>query len=277
MLKISVVTPSLNQAEFLEETINSVLGQEYPNLEYIIIDGGSTDGSVETIKKYAHHLKYWVSEPDKGRGDAINKGFKHATGEIMAWLGCGDKYCPWALEIIGEIFNSLPEIDWLTSASPLNLDKNGRPCLSWQCKGFSRKGFFDGRYLPLRGTIQQESTFWRRDLWERAGGYVDEKFRLIPDFELWSRVWRYAQLYTLSVPLGGIRIHDSQDKLFSQAFEIARGVLKKGYRHKLSVFYHDARYFISRLPILEYLVSSYAPIITYTPESDKWLIKKILI
>ncbi len=90
--KISIVTPSFNHAQFLEETILSVITQNYPNLEYVIIDGGSTDGSVDIIKKYEKHLTYWVSEPDNGHGDALNKGFAKSTGEIMAWINSDDKY-----------------------------------------------------------------------------------------------------------------------------------------------------------------------------------------
>ena len=118
--KISIVTPSLNQGQFLEETIRSVLLQGYPDLEYIIIDGGSTDDTLKVIQRYESLLAYWISEKDEGMYNAINKGFSIATGEIMAWLNSDDKYTPWALNVIGDIFRKLSEVEWVTSLYPLN-------------------------------------------------------------------------------------------------------------------------------------------------------------
>ena len=102
--RISIVTPSCNQGRFLEETIRSVLLQGYPNLEYVIIDGGSSDGSVDIIRKYESQLAYWDSRPDSGMYYAINEGFAHSTGDIMAWLNSDDMYTPWSLRVVGEIF-----------------------------------------------------------------------------------------------------------------------------------------------------------------------------
>ena len=109
--KISIVTPSYNQAQFLERTILSVLNQNYPNLEYIIIDGGSTDGSVEIIKKYEKYLAYWISEKDKGQAHAINKGFEKATGELVGWQNSDDIYLPNAFYKVVEIFREKPDYD----------------------------------------------------------------------------------------------------------------------------------------------------------------------
>src|SRR5438132_13711050 len=102
--RITVVTPSFNQAEFLERTLRSVLDQGYPNLEYVVIDGGSTDGSVDTIRRYADRLAYWVAQPDSGQYDAINKGFQRTSGEVMAWINSDDKYAPWAFAVAAEVF-----------------------------------------------------------------------------------------------------------------------------------------------------------------------------
>jgi glycosyltransferase involved in cell wall biosynthesis len=205
--KISIVTPSFNQANFLEATINSVITQNYPNLEYIIIDGGSSDGSVEIIKKYERYLHFWCSEPDGGQYDAINKGFAHSTGEIMAWLNSDDMYLPWALKTIADIMSTLPHIQWLTTLSPGLWDYQGFCSGFASLPGYSLQAFLDGYYLPWKGKgwIQQESTFWRRQLWEKAGGYVRTDMKLASDFDLWSRFYIHADLYATPSPLGGFR------------------------------------------------------------------------
>lgn len=231
--KISIVTPSFNQAEFLEATIQSILSQNYPNLEYIIIDGGSTDYSLEIIQKYESHLHFWCSEPDDGQYHAIHKGFTHATGDILGWLNSDDLYYPWTLRTVASVMSSLPQVEWLTSLQHSTWDQNGF-CLGFKLiSGYSRASFLDGCHLyPLwrsnpsklfrgqqrlrsfatpnyLGFIQQESTFWRRQLWQKIGS-IPTQFPLAGDFEVWSQFFRHADVHTLASPLAGFRRRPDQ-------------------------------------------------------------------
>jgi glycosyltransferase involved in cell wall biosynthesis/cytochrome c-type biogenesis protein CcmH/NrfG/ubiquinone/menaquinone biosynthesis C-methylase UbiE len=206
--RISIVTPSYNQAEFLEECIDSVLGQNYPNLEYIVMDGGSSDGSTEIIRRYERHLTYWQSRPDGGHYNAVSAGFARSTGEIMAWLNSDDKYHPGAFAKVACLMMDHPEVEWLTGRRNV-----------WGVKGnlfntdnylmpLSRRKYLEGHFdKPF---VQQESTFWRRSLWERAGGTLSTELKLAGDMELWTRFFRYAQLYSIDTFLGGFRYHDDQ-------------------------------------------------------------------
>ncbi|MEA3211230.1 MAG: hypothetical protein QOE70_4287 [Chthoniobacter sp.] len=211
-LSLAIVTPSFNQAEFLEEAIESVVSQRYPALEYVVMDGGSTDGSVEIIRRREGQLAAWTSGPDGGHYAAVNVGFARTTGEIMAWLNGDDKYLPWTFSVIAEVFAQLPEIEWVTTRWPLRWDKRGRAVRCTARRGYSREGFFRGEYLPGEGrsVIQQESTFWRRSLWDRAGGRLDTEFALGGDFELWARFFQHAELFAIDTPLGGFRVHGEQ-------------------------------------------------------------------
>lgn len=207
--KISIITPNYNQAAFIEDTILSVIGQNYPNLEYIIIDGGSTDGSVEVIKKYEKHLSYWISEPDKGMYYAIQKGFDKATGEIFGWINSDDKLHPNSLFVIAEIFNSFQEVSWLTGCLS-GFDDKGRTTSVINAKQWSKYHY----YLNDYKWIQQESTFWRKSLWEKAGATLNLQIKYAADFELWLRFFRYEKLFTVHTILGGFRLHSSNQLSF---------------------------------------------------------------
>lgn len=205
--KISIVTPSLNQAAFLEETIRSVLDQEYPSLEYVIVDGGSTDGSAGIIEKYGDRLHGWVSEKDQGHAHAINKGFSLTSGEIMAWINSDDKYLPWTFRVVAEIFTRFPRVSWITG---FNAWWNDQGVLT--AAGRCQRNIYDfllGNYE----WIQQESVFWRRSLWEKAGGCVDGSFRFMVDGELWSRFFLHDDLVSLDCILGGYRVHSGNRAL----------------------------------------------------------------
>ncbi len=201
MTKISIVTPSYQQAAFLESTMRSVLDQTYQGLEYVVMDGGSTDGSRDVIEANADRLAYWVSVRDEGHASSVNEGFRHTTGEIMAWLNSSDVYYPWTLQTVADVFESLPEVMWICGAPSL-----------WS-EGFGPKGlarahlngndFAGGRYRWL----QQESMFWRRELWEKAGGGVDESLPYAFDLDTWMRFFEHAELVHVGTLLAGYRYH----------------------------------------------------------------------
>jgi glycosyltransferase involved in cell wall biosynthesis len=205
---ISIVTPSFNQAPFLEECIDSVLSQNYPCLEYIIMDGGSSDNSVEIIKKYEKHLTYWQSKPDGGQYNAVNEGFKKTSGDIMAWLNSDDKYHRDAFFKVAYLLDSSFGIEWLTG-HPTFWGKHGEfSHIEPELPTYCRKDFLEGRYnYPF---IQQESTFWKRSLWDRAGGCLRTDLDYAGDLELWLRFFRYALLYSVNTFLGGYRSHGDQ-------------------------------------------------------------------
>ncbi|MEP0870515.1 glycosyltransferase [Trichocoleus desertorum AS-A10] len=228
--KLSIVTPSFNQSQYIEETIDSVLSQNHSNLEYIIIDGGSTDGSWDIIKKYEESLHYCFSGSDHGQYDAINNGFQHSTGDIMAWLNSDDMYTPWAFQVVSEIFSTLPQVEWLTTLCPIIWNDSGTATYCGHRGGYNRIGFMGGEYIPdtqwfALGSIQQESVFWRRSLWDKAGGKLNLEYPLASDFELWARFYQHADLYTVDVPLGGFRLHGDQRSI-NQAQQYAQEVRK---------------------------------------------------
>lgn len=204
--KISVVTPSFNQAQFLEKTVRSVIDQQYPNLEYIIVDGGSSDGSLEIIKKYQDSFAYWVSEPDNGMYDAIQKGFDKSSGELMCWINSDDLLMPNALFTVAGIFKEFEEIDWLLGR-PSFVDEQGTIVKVSDLRRWSKYDFALGYYK----WIQQESVFWRRSLWEKAGG-LDSSLKYAGDFELWCRFFRFNRLFTTDAVLGTHRTRKEGQK-----------------------------------------------------------------
>ena len=214
---ISIITPSLNQGKYLYSAMNSVLQQNNVKLEYLVVDGGSIDKSLSIIKKFTNdqRLVYWCSEHDEGHYDALNKGFAHSSGEIMAWLNSDDLYFPNTLSIVSAIFEQNPQIEWLTTTHHTHFNSQGEIILSRYVGGYNQSAFWQGNNLIGqewfgRAIIQQESTFWRRSLWEKAGGFFETSYELAADFELWTRFFQYADLYAVDVPLAGIRKHTEQ-------------------------------------------------------------------
>ncbi len=198
--RISIVTPSYNQGQFIEETIRSVLLQGYPNLEYIIIDGGSSDNSVEIIKKYEHYLSYWVSEPDKGPTDAINKGWEKANGEIIAYLNSDDAYLPGTLATIAETFQENCDAR-VVCGNELKIDSEGFVIEESNIKKADRLSLLNLNF------ISQPTTFVKKSTFDLVGG-LDLKIKYTFDFELWLRVTRLDSIKCIPNLLAVTRWHD---------------------------------------------------------------------
>jgi glycosyltransferase involved in cell wall biosynthesis len=200
-LRVSIVSVNLNQGAYLEQAMRSVLEQDYPELEYIVVDGGSTDESLNIIQKYAARLAYWTSEPDRGQSHAINKGLARATGEVVGWLNADDFYLPGALSRVAESFSLDPGVG-LVYGSCVILDEASGSRTHWQ--GVRAPGL--GPLLTDRNGIPQPSAFVRRSILEKTGP-LDESMHLAMDYDLWLRIYKYAMAYFIDQPLSVVRDH----------------------------------------------------------------------
>lgn len=197
---ITVVTPSYNHERFIEATIQSVLTQDYAPIEFIIMDGGSTDGTLDVLRKYEDRLT-WYSEPDKGQGDAINRGFRRATGEIWCWLNSDDLFLPGALKTVAQFFQQNPDAHFVYGdAEAITLE--GKPA---GMRTHIRPSDFDS-LLHKGDYIVQPAAFWRADLW-RTIGELDLQWQYVLDYEYWIRAARRYQLHYIPKPLAQERIY----------------------------------------------------------------------
>jgi glycosyltransferase involved in cell wall biosynthesis len=205
-----VITPSYNQGFFLEETIRSVLLQGYPNLEYIVIDGGSQDESRAILERYSPYLTYWVSEPDEGQADAINKGLRRATGAVMGWLNSDDLLMPGALQAIGTAYRDDPRL-MVTCGLRYWLDEASQITLHWT------RGLPHPHALRHRNLLAQETVYWRREVWE-ALGELDTDLRFCMDYDYWLRMVEAGfSIRLLGHYVGGFRLHESSKTMSWEA------------------------------------------------------------
>jgi glycosyltransferase involved in cell wall biosynthesis len=236
---VSIVTPSFNQARYLEETICSVLGQTYPHIEYLVIDGGSSDGSVEIIQRYAEHLAGWVSERDQGQTDAINKGFARARGDILAWLNSDDTYLPHAVGEAVAYLQAHPEAGMVYGDANL-VDEAG------QVIGRFPAAQTDYRRLR-RGYVHipQQAAFFRASLWRQVGP-LDPTFYFAMDYDLWVRLARLAPLHYLPRLWANFRLHQSGKSVVSD---------ERCWPEMLRVHYRDGGTWFSWLVLMARLRS----------------------
>lgn len=228
--KFSIVTPSYNQGQFIEAAIRSVLCQDYPHLEYIIIDGASTDESVKIIKKYSPCLAYWASEKDEGQADAIGKGFRHASGEILAYLNSDDVFMPYAFELVGKLFVQFPDVDWITAHSSFLIDEKVISPRRRHVDAFNQRLMRLGFNTPwCLGIPQQVSTFWRRSLYEKAGGFMRKELCHGMAEDLWHRMSEHSAPVFLPACIALMRIHAGQ-KSYGKAPASLFGEIEDGNR-----------------------------------------------
>ncbi|MBM4425833.1 MAG: glycosyltransferase [Chloroflexi bacterium] len=249
---VSIITPSFNQAQYLEETIKSVLEQDYPRIEYIIMDGGSTDGSVDIIKKHEAGINAWVSEQDQGQTDAINKGFNRASGDILAWLNSDDTYRPKAVGEAVKFLMDNPDVAMVYADCDF-IDEQGRVI-----------GKFASRqtdYQKLRrgyAHIPQQTMFFRAKYWKEVGP-LDPSFYFAMDYDLWVRIAKRAPIkYLPGKTWANFRIHTSSKTNVND---------ERGWKEMLRVHYRDGGSFFAPIVAKYYLRKLIGPL-------WKWRIKK---
>ena len=238
---LSIITPSYNQAEFIESTICSVLDQGYPKLEYWVMDGGSTDGTVEILKRYADRLKY-VSQKDGGQAAALNDGFRRTTGEIIGWINSDDMYAPGAFAAVDRYFADHPEVDWLYGGCPI-IDRAGTVHKGWVTR---YKDFWMRRYsykrLLIENFLSQPAIFFRRRLLDRVGG-LDENYHCAMDYHLWVRMGAVAQPAFVDQDLAYFRSYGINKmsaqyrRSFAEELDAAKRVSEG--RHPVLMFLHE--------------------------------------
>lgn len=203
--RITVITPSFNQGDYIEATIQSVLSQGYQDLEYIVMDGGSTDHTLDILRRYDGQLQ-WISEKDRGQSDALNKGFRRATGEIIAFLNSDDRYEPESLLTVGRIFAERPDVMWLTGrCRNIDHDDNEIRGLITSYKNFWLR-LRSFKVLQVLNFISQPATFWRREVYESVGD-LDEGLHYAMEYDYWMRIGQQYRLSTTNVYLASFRIH----------------------------------------------------------------------
>ncbi len=210
---ISIVTPSYNQGAFVEATIRSVLLQGYPNLEYVVVDGGSTDGSVDTIRKYEPWLSYWVSESDRGQAHAINKGFRKTSGELLGWLNSDDQLQPHALQWVAECSVNFPAAGVFVGQGRI-IDIEGHIIYDKDPRALTFEQFC---CWVAGGDFMQPSCFFRRSAWETSGP-LDESLEYALDVDLWLRMIKIAEFHKIDKLLSiAVSHHGAKTTAFRNA------------------------------------------------------------
>jgi len=219
---IAVVVPSYNQAAFLEETLRSLFYQRHPRLAVYVVDGGSTDGSAELIRRYQSHLTYWVSEPDRGQSDALNKGFAHTSEDWLGWLNSDDLLLPGALQALEDAIIRHPEESWFAGAGWF-IDALGQRIRPYRAPA---QTCWAQDFVPWTDKwFAQPGCFFSRKLYQTAGGFLREDLHYAMDLDLWLRMGQHAPMRPLEFEMGAYRLHD-KSKTISQRPAMEREVVQ---------------------------------------------------
>jgi len=241
---VSIITPSFNQARYIESTIQSVLAQDYPRMEYLVVDGGSRDGTVDILKKYASKLTWWVSEKDKGQTDAINKGFAHASGDILAWINSDDIYEPGAISAAVRYLQEHPKVGMVYGDCNFINDAG---------HVIGRFGSAQTNYRLLRQGyvhIPQQTMFFRSDLWKQVGP-LDPSFYFAMDYDLWTRIAARSQIKYVPQTWANFRLHTSGKTILAD---------DRCWPEMIRVHYRDGGSFFSTIVAKYYLRKLIAPL-----------------
>jgi glycosyltransferase involved in cell wall biosynthesis len=244
---VSIVTPSYNQARFIEDTVQSVISQDYPHIEYLIVDGGSTDNTVELIRKYESKLAWWISERDMGQTDAINKGFARATGGILAWINSDDTYEPGAVSAAVKYLQEHPDIGMVYGDCNY-IDEDG--------KVIGRFNSMQTSYHLIRqgyNHIPQQTMFFRADLWRQVGP-LDPSFHFAMDYDLWTRISARTEIKYVPQTWANFRLHDSGKTILAD---------DRFWPEMLRIHYRDGGSFLSTIVARYYIRILFAPILNW--------------
>lgn len=237
---VSIITPSWNSADYIEQTILSVSGQTYPRIEHIVIDGGSTDGTLEIIKRYEDDIARWISEPDGGMYQAINKGMKAASGDIVAYLNSDDLYFPNTIEKVVELFRIHQDADLLYGDLDV-IDQHGQHMYTQKYPSYDWLRFTSSKYAM----IGQPAAFWKRSLWDKAEGF-DENMKMAADFDFFVRAGRVGKMQHVRDVLAAFRLHPGS--LTSNHLALSNREIQEIHRRYLKPnISHGPRSFVSDL------------------------------